>query len=150
MTVAISIIIFALFMVALSYTPQARRDRALFRRLEHDRSKLTDRDFHDQFFEDTAIPLHVVSKVREVFSEELGMDLRGLEPDDDLSTEYSALWGLDSLADVNIVVALEDHYDISISNGEAEKLRSVRDVCQIVAAKLENKTNAEQGVAPNP
>lgn len=74
--------------------------------------------------------------MREVFSEELKMNLNGLLADDDLSKDYSVLWDIDSMANVNIIVALEEHYSIDITDAEAEVMRSLRDVIRTVTSKI--------------
>lgn len=62
-----------------------------------------------------------------------------MEPDDDFSTDYSVIWEMDSLADVEIVVAIEKAFGIEIEDGEAASVRNVRMIAELVAAKLIQK-----------
>ena len=99
----------------------------------------TDEDYHKLFFGETDVPCEVVSKVRSILSEQFGIDLSALEADDDFSEDYSLIWELDSMADVEIVMALEADFDIEISDAEAASIRSIRSIAEIVAKNLKAK-----------
>lgn len=95
--------------------------------------------YQTDFFADADIPKHVVTTIRNLFSEQIGVDLSLLEPDDDLSKDYSLIWDLDSMADVEIILALEEEFDIEISDGEAASMRSIRSIASVVTSKLHEK-----------
>lgn len=49
--------------------------------------------------------------------------------------------GIDSLDGINILFALENEFDISIPDEEAQKIRTIRQMCDGVAALIEAKNN---------
>ena len=60
------------------------------------------------------------------------------QPDLNLTAESSALniedW--DSLAHVNLVVAIEKHYKIKFALGELQELKNVGDMAELIQKKL--------------
>lgn len=93
-------------------------------------------DYYDKFFGGSDVPRDVVSGIRAIFSEHVGVDLSALEADDDFSKEYSIIWDLDSLADVEIIIAIEEKFDVEISGGEASEITTIRGIAESVANKL--------------
>ena len=66
----------------------------------------------------------VEAKVKEIVCEQLGVG------EDEVSPNASFIedLGADSLDIVELVMALEEEYDLEISDEEAEKIRTVQDV----------------------
>ena len=77
----------------------------------------------------------IASKVKEITSEQLGVDESQITPEakfvDDL--------GADSLDTVELVMALEEEFDLEISDEEAEKLTSVNRVVSYIEDCLDKK-----------
>lgn len=67
----------------------------------------------------------VLEKVKEVISEQLGID-----DTDSITTETTFIddLGADSLDIVELIMALEEEFDMEIPEEEAEKITSVGDV----------------------
>lgn len=75
----------------------------------------------------------ILKKVKEIASEQLGVDESQIVPEakfvDDL--------GADSLDTVEVVMALEEEFDLEISDEEAEKLTTVHKVVDYIEDRLE-------------
>ena len=71
----------------------------------------------------------VLEKVKEVISEQLGID-----DTDSITTETSFIddLGADSLDIVELIMALEEEFDMEIPEEEAEKITSVGDVVEYI------------------
>jgi acyl carrier protein len=95
--------------------------------------------FCERFFSNSDVPQYVVSKIRDIFQEQVPVDLSLLEADDDLSGDFNVIWDLDSLADVKIVVELEKIFDIKITDDEAAAMKSFRMIVSGVWNKLQQK-----------
>ena len=137
-----------LFFIITYYSPDERRNRERLDQLLSDRPKLSHEEYRAAHFPESAVTSEIIAKVREMFDEQFGLDLRGLGPDDDLSKDYSILWEMDSLADVEILVGLEKEFGIQITNGEAAQLRSLRMIADLVADKLAHAENEKNAYKP--
>ena len=73
----------------------------------------------------------VEGKVREIVCEQLGVS----EGDVTLDASFLEDLGADSLDIVELVMALEDAYDLEISDEEVEKIRTVQDVVSHIESK---------------
>ena len=70
------------------------------------------------------MPSDVEIKVKEIVCEELGVSEEEVAPDASFIEDL----GADSLDIVELVMALEEEYDLEISDEDAEKIRTVGDV----------------------
>ena len=70
----------------------------------------------------------VETKVREIICEQLGVSEGDVTPDASFIEDL----GADSLDIVEFVMALEEEYDMEISDEEAEKIRTVQDVVNYI------------------
>jgi acyl carrier protein len=70
----------------------------------------------------------VVEKVKQLISEQLGVDEAEVTP----SASFVDDLGADSLDQVELVMALEEAYDLEISDADAEKILTVQDAISYV------------------
>ena len=106
------------------------------------RAELNDQDFFENHFRASAVPLAVVSKVREILSEQLGANMSRLAGADDFTTNLKFLFDFDSLVDVAIVNALEEEFSIKISDEEAQAMHTIEDIVLSVARHVHRKNDA--------
>lgn len=70
----------------------------------------------------------VEEKVRKIVCDQLGVSEEEVTPDASFIDDL----GADSLDLVELVMALEEEYDMEISDEEAEKIRTVQDVVNYI------------------
>lgn len=70
----------------------------------------------------------IEAKVREIVCEQLGVS----DSEVTLDASFIEDLGADSLDIVELVMALEEEYDMEISDEEAEKIRTVQDVVSYI------------------
>jgi len=72
----------------------------------------------------------IATKVREKIAEQLGVAADEVTPDSSFIEDL----GADSLDIVEMVMALEEEFGIEISDEDAEKIRTVKDVVAFIEA----------------
>lgn len=103
------------------------------------RADLTTEQFYDRFFKAQGVPFFIVEGVKKVLAEQLGADMSRLIDEDDFSTNLSFFWDFDSMADVEIICALEKAFGIKITDNEAENTHTVKDIVSLVTRKITTK-----------
>lgn len=76
--------------------------------------------------------MSLFEEIREVVSEQLGVKLEEIKPESSFIDEL----GADSLDTVELVMALEEKFDIEIPNGDAEKMQTISDVIRYIESKI--------------
>ena len=74
----------------------------------------------------------IESKFTELLVSEWGLDEEKINPDARFEEDLE----VDSLGVVELLMALEDEFDVTIPDEEAENLTTVREAIELVAAKL--------------
>ena len=101
-----------------------------------EREPLDAHTFYEKYFRARGVPADIVLKVRHILEDELNADLSRLAAEDDFSRTLSFFWEYDSMADVEIVMRLEEEFGIKITDAEAERTRTVEDIVNLVRGKL--------------
>jgi acyl carrier protein len=70
----------------------------------------------------------ITEKVKQIISEQLGVEESEVTP----SASFVDDLGADSLDTVELVMALEEHFDIEIPDDAAEKIRTVQDAIDYI------------------
>ncbi len=70
----------------------------------------------------------IVEKVKQIISEQLGVE----EAEVTASASFTDDLGADSLDQVELVMALEENFDIEIPDDAAEKIRTVQDAIDYI------------------
>jgi acyl carrier protein len=78
---------------------------------------------------------HYMARLRKIFSDVPGVHQEVVDDvvqiDSDLTYLYDVLW-MDSLDVVETIMAIEDEFNVEISDNEAEKLKTVSDILKII------------------
>ena len=73
----------------------------------------------------------VFDKVKEIIIDQLDVDASAITPDTSLTKDLEA----DSLDAVEIIMAIEDEFDIEVPDEDAEKFQTVSDIVNYVESR---------------
>jgi acyl carrier protein len=96
------------------------------------RPHLSDEDFAKAF---PPQQKEIALKVRQLIAEQLGLDLTLIRPTDNLPEDLGVGTWLDDLAGVELILKVDEAFDIRINNYEAENVMTVSDLIVLVASK---------------
>jgi acyl carrier protein len=82
------------------------------------------------------VPANVVGRFRRVLQDALNADMSRLRGDDDFEQNLSFFWEFDSMADVELIIKLEEEFGIKIRDAEAQQASSVEEMVELVWSKL--------------
>lgn len=74
----------------------------------------------------------IFNKVKTILSEQLGVEAQSIEMDSDFIDDLNA----DSLDIVDLVLDLENEFDITIPDEEAERIKTVGDAVEYIESSL--------------
>ena len=74
----------------------------------------------------------ILNKVQSIVSEQLSVDAAEVKPDANFANDL----GADSLDTVELVMALEEEFDIEISDEDAEKITTVQQAVDYINHKV--------------
>ena len=80
----------------------------------------------------------ILEDVKQIVAEQLGADSERIREEHLLEEDL----GCDSLTLVEITMEVEEHFDISISDEQADRVRRVRDIVEGVLQLLSDKNDA--------
>ena len=73
----------------------------------------------------------IEDRVKNIISEQLGCVKADLKPDTNLVNDL----GADSLDEVELVMALEDEFEIEISNDDSERIKTVQQAVDYITKR---------------
>lgn len=76
--------------------------------------------------------MNIEVHIKEIIAEKLGVDKSKVVPQAELRSDL----GADSLDKVELLMALEDEFDIEIPDHEAEKFKTVKNIEKYVELKV--------------
>ena len=74
------------------------------------------------------------SRIQNIVSQQLGIDPQKIKPNDDFGKEL----GADSLDVVELVMTIEDEFDMEIEDKAASQMRTVQDVLNYINNQVNN------------
>lgn len=74
----------------------------------------------------------VDERVKEIIAEQLGLEKEDIQPEASFIDDL----GADSLDIVEMIMTIEDEFDVEISDEDAEKIVSVQDAINYISDKL--------------
>lgn len=75
--------------------------------------------------------MEIFDKVKEIIVKELKIDAEKVKPEASLKDDL----GADSIDAVEVIMALEDEFNISISDDAAQNIKTVQDLVDYIANK---------------
>lgn len=118
---------------AYYYVAQRKRNRQLLENITRGKQALSDDDYFSQYFAGTETPKEVVTGIRQILTEETGIDFTKISAHEDLGSDLPKI--LDGMDLVETVMRIESEFNVTITDTEAEKARSVYDLARLVARK---------------
>jgi len=106
--------------------------------LFHDREPLSPQSFYEKHYQNTGIPFEIVEKIKKILENVLEADLSCLYASDDFSENLSFFWAFDSIADVELILSLEEEFSIKITDSEAQQTHTIDDIIKLVVSKVKN------------
>jgi len=82
----------------------------------------------------------LMERIKEIIADKLGVDIDEVTDDADLIDDLDA----DSLDLVDLAMAIEDEFGVTIPDEELEKIRTVRDVFKELYEKIRLAEEAEE------
>ncbi len=82
----------------------------------------------------------LMERIKELVAEKLGVDIDEVTADADLIEDLDA----DSLDLVDLVMAFEDEFGVSIPDEQLEKIRTVRDIFKVLYANIKLEEEREE------
>jgi acyl carrier protein len=93
-------------------------------------------EFGREFFREHAA---VASRIRDILGKHLPIDLAGLCPED-RPVQDLLMDQLDSMSTVEFMIDVEEEFGIEVSDADASKLKTVREIVEYVVRQVDRKT----------
>ena len=128
-----------LILVGMALVPYyKKRHKKAVNTLFAGRLALSEKVFFEQYFAAQGVSEAVAVGVRQVLEKTFVADLSRLAAEDNFSQNIRYFFESDSMADVELLVALEERFNIKISDSEAENVQTIRQLVMLVNEKVSN------------
>ena len=107
----ISIVIIAMVLFTLIKDEKSQKEEKIAA-LFLGRQPLSSQDFYEKYYQNIGIPFEIIEKTRKILENVLETDLSCLSASDDFSKNLSFFWDFDSMADVELILSLEEEFNI--------------------------------------
>jgi acyl carrier protein len=74
---------------------------------------------------------NTTQRINDILVDQLGIDLENIKPESNLASDL----GADSLDFVELIMAVEEEFDVEISDEEAEGIHTVQKIIDLVDSK---------------
>jgi acyl carrier protein len=132
------LVVFLLSGVAVVKYTDWQRTKKIEIAFAHRRQRST-AEFYEEFFREQGVPEEIVSGVKCILEEQLSADLSRIMDSDDFSKNLNFFWDYDSMADVEIIYALEKRFSIQITDEEGASAHTVKDIVDLVWRKVQTR-----------
>src|SRR5689334_16791818 len=92
--------------------PESEQKRQRLEQVFAGREPLNDQQFWSTYFSKHGVTLETIVRIRKILTEILEADFSRVRDTDDFSKELALFWEFDSMANVELVQALEDEFGI--------------------------------------
>lgn len=104
------------------------------------RDTLDEQSFYERYFRSREVPADVVVKIRRILEDEIGEDMSRLSDKDDFTGNLAFLFPeYDGLDSVEIIMRIEEEFEIKISDDEAAEMRTVEDIVMMTWNKFRQR-----------
>ncbi|MBI2375104.1 MAG: hypothetical protein HYV07_13995 [Deltaproteobacteria bacterium] len=110
------------------------------------RKNLDPDEFFAEHFSETPVPRDVSDRLRTIFEHVADTDLSLVRRHDRFSDELKFIWAYDSMADVEIVMSIEEEFRINLPGPVLDEAKTLRDLGCLVWARL----NGQAGLTERP
>ena len=148
---ALGILAAALIFLSPVYFERRRR-RILasgLKRVFDGREALDELRFHEKYFRSRGVPFYVSMKIRKMLEEESGLEMSRLRAEDNFYENLAFLFQAERLDGVELVMRIEEEFDISLADDEVRRARTIADLTMLVWAKVQLAEH-DPGPAPSP
>jgi acyl carrier protein len=130
------VVVIVLIAISLLIKKEDKRREVEIDKIFEGRTKLTPDKFYEEYYNDKGIPKYIILDILKLLEDELEADLSRLIPDDDFSKNLRYLFEFDSMADVEIIESIESKFSITISDTEAENIKTINDLVLFVKNRV--------------
>lgn len=104
-----------------------------------DRENLSPEAFYEKYFKSKGVSKEIVIGIRKIIEEIFNFDLSGLKKNDELFKELKFLFDSDSMADVEMTIAIEEKFNIKIADADVQTIKTIDYLVMLVDKKVKNK-----------